>query len=176
MVRIENLIFLKKNKKSPIISVCRPPTVILIPGTSTLSSPIQFRRAQDFYIVSIIELNCNQSSSTTTQWIVKNCTSICSNQILLGQTITTTLSELYIPARTLSYGTYQLNLIVTMTMFPLLTTTSSVYVSITASGITANLVQLGTSMVTSGYDQNLKLDPGTYSVNPDESVFNGSVN
>jgi hypothetical protein len=56
-----------------------------------------------------------------------------------------------------------------------LTTSSSVYVQITPSGITANLVQLGTSMITSGHEQDLKFDPGTYSVDPDENVFNSSV-
>jgi hypothetical protein len=149
--------------------------VILIPGTSSLLSPIQFRRSQDFYIVSIIELNCNNSLSTVTQWIIKNCTSICSNQIQLGQTIITTLSEIYIPARTLAYGIYELKLTVTMAGLSWLTTSSSVYVRITPSGITANLVQLGTSMITSGHELDLQLDPGTYSVDPDENVFNSSV-
>jgi len=63
-----------------------------------------------------------------------------------------------------------------MTGLSSLTTSSSVYVQITASGITANLVQLGTSMITSGYEQDLNFNPGTYSVDPDEIFFNGSVN
>ena len=56
-----------------------------------------------------------------------------------------------------------------------LTNSSSIYVQITPSGITANLVQLGTSMITSGYEQDLKLDPGTYSVDADGYIFNKSV-
>jgi hypothetical protein len=31
-------------------------------------------------------------------------------------------------------------------------------------------------MITSGHEQDLKLDPGTYSVDPDASVFNATVN
>jgi hypothetical protein len=153
------------------------PAITLIPGISTLSSPIQYHRSQDFSLVSIIELNCNDTVSTTTQWIIKNCTSICLNQIHLPQTIITTSSELYIPARTLPYGTYELTLIVTVVGLSCLTTSSSssVYVRITASGITANLVQLGTSMITSGFTNDLTLDPGTYSVDPDENSFNSSV-
>ncbi len=147
----------------------------LIPGGSTLSSPIQFRRNQDFDIVSIIELNCNDSLSTITQWTIKNCASVCSYQIQLDSTIPITLSELYIPARTLSYGLYELTLIVTMVNFTSLTTSSSVYVQITPSGIIPNLFQYGTSMITSGHEQDLKLDPGTYSIDPDENVFNASV-
>ncbi len=159
-----------------VIVACFSPTVTLIPGVSTLSSPIQFRRSQDFYIVSIIELNCNDSLSIITQWTIKNCTSICSNQIHLDPTIITTFSDLYIPSRILPYGIYEVTLNVTMVQFPSLKTSSPVYVQITPSGITANLVQYGTSMITSGHQQDLKLDPGTYSVDPDASVFNATVN
>ena len=80
-----------------------------------------------------------------------------------------------IPARTLPYGIYELQLTVLMTNSPLLRTSSIVYVQITPSGITANLVQLGTSMVTSGHQQDLNLDPGSYSIDPDENTFNSSV-
>ena len=45
----------------------------------------------------------------------------------------------------------------------------------TASGITANLIQYGTSTITLGYEQDLILDPGTYSVDLDGNVFNASV-
>ncbi len=158
------------------IEGCFPPDITLTPGISTLSSPIQYRRSQDFSLVSTIKLNCSGSVSMTTQWIIKNCTSICLNQIHLPQTIITTSSELYIPARTLPYGTYELTLIVTVVGLSCLTTSSSsVYVQITASGITANLVQLGTSMITSGFADDLTLDPGTYSVDPDANSFNSSV-
>ena len=50
-----------------------------------------------------------------------------------------------------------------------------VYVEITPSGITANLVQLGTSMITSGFEQDLKLDPGSYSIDLDENTFDKDV-
>jgi hypothetical protein len=30
-------------------------------------------------------------------------------------------------------------------------------------------------MITSGFENDLKLDPGTYSVDPDENSFNSSV-
>lgn len=149
--------------------------VTLIPGASTLSSPLQFRRNQDFYIVSIIKLDCNDTLTTITQWTVKNCTSVCLNPVQLDPTIITTLSELYIPARTLVYDTYELKLTVTMNNYPSLTTSSSVFVRITPSGITANLIQLGTSMITSGHHSDLRLDPGTFSVDPDETTFNRSV-
>ena len=82
------IIMLKINKyKDLLIEDCHSPEVILVVGTSSLLSPIQFRRSQDFSIISIIELNCNESLSTTTQWTIKNCTSICLNQIQIDQKI-----------------------------------------------------------------------------------------
>ena len=51
----------------------------------------------------------------------------------------------------------------------------SAYVKITPSGITANLVPYGTSMITRGHQQDLYLDPGTYSADIDGNVFNASV-
>ncbi len=56
-----------------------------------------------------------------------------------------------------------------------LSSSASAYVKITPSGITANLVQYGTSMITRGYQQDLLLDPGTFSVDPDATIFNASV-
>ncbi|CAF4320684.1 unnamed protein product, partial [Adineta steineri] len=123
----------------------------------------------------MIEFNCDGSLSTTKKWTIKNCTSIsCSFEILLSEKVMTTFSELYIPSRTLAYGVYQLTLTVIMIDSPNLKSSSSVYVRITATGITANLVQLGTSMVTRGDQQDLLLDPGTFSVDPDEDTFDAT--
>ena len=62
-----------------------------------------------------------------------------------------------------------------MASAPEFTSVASAYVKITASVITANLVQYGTSMITRGYDQNLTLNPGSFSVDPNEETFNASV-
>ncbi|CAF4366267.1 unnamed protein product, partial [Adineta steineri] len=154
---------------------CYSPTITLIPGQSSLSSPMSYRRSQDFYTSSMIQFNCDGSLSTTTKWTVKNCTSTsCSFEIILNEQVMTTFSELYIPSRTLNYGVYQLTLTVTMIDSPNLKSSSSVYVRITATGITANLVQLGTSMITRGNQQDLLLDPGTFSVDPDEDTFDAT--
>lgn len=155
---------------------CFPPVITLIPSTSSFSSPMQFRRNQDFYLSSYVQLNCNISLSTINQWTIYNCTSTnCSFPIQLDQTVQTTFSELYIPARTLPYGIYQLKLTVKMTSSLNLISSSSAFVKITPSGITANLVQYGTSMITRGHEQDLLLDPGTYSVDLDTDTFNATV-
>ncbi len=62
-----------------------------------------------------------------------------------------------------------------MVATPQLSASASAYLRITPSGITANLVQYGTSMITRGYQQDLLLDPGTFSVDPDTTTFNASV-
>jgi hypothetical protein len=154
---------------------CFPPIITLIPSTSSLTSPLQFQRSQDFFISSSLQLNCNSSLSTITKWTINNCTSNCSSQIQIGQMIITRFSELFIPARTLNYGTYQLILTVTMIAAPHLFSSASAYVKITPSTIIVNLIQFGTSMITRGYQQDLLLDPGTYSVDPDSTTFNASV-
>lgn len=93
----------------------------------------------------------------------------------ISPNIGTTFSEIYLPARSLTYGLYQFKLKVTMLEVPSMTTTESILVKVNPSGITANLVKHGTSYVTSGEHRNLTLDPGYYSINPDESEFNASV-
>jgi hypothetical protein len=149
---------------------------MLVPGSSTLSVPLQFRRSQDFYIVSIISVNCNSSLSMVTQWAIKNCSAFsCSHRISPDPTIITTLSELYVPGRSLPYGLYELELTVTMAQIPSLSSSLSVYVRINPSGISANLIQYGTSMITQGDQQDLQFNPGSYSLDPDDDDFNASV-
>jgi hypothetical protein len=93
----------------------------------------------------------------------------------LDQSVVTTLSELFIPAKTLSDGIYELQLTVIMTASPNLSSSAFAYIKIDPSGITVNLIQFGTSMITHGYRQNLTLNPGSYSVDPDTNTFNASV-
>ncbi|CAF1216235.1 unnamed protein product, partial [Adineta ricciae] len=154
---------------------CFAPAVVLIPGTSSLSLPIQNRRNQDLYISSYIQLKCNTSLSTNIQWTIRSCSSTnCLTPVQLDSSIITTFSELYLPARTLSYGLYQFELRVTMNTSLNLTSTNSAFVTVIASNITANLVQYGTSMITRGRSQDFTLDPGSFSIDPDGNVFNAS--
>jgi hypothetical protein len=97
------------------------------------------------------------------------------SEIQLDASIITTSSELFIPVNTLLYGTYELKLTVTMTASPSMTSTAFVYVTVIPSSITANLMQYGTSVIVNGYQQDLTLNPGAYSVDPDANTFNASV-
>ena len=133
---------------------------------------MKFRRSQDFSIVSLIELNCNYPTSIRSQWILKNN----SNVIPFDSQIETIFSELFIPARKFPFGIFQLELTITLNKYQMLNHSSSVYVEITPSDIIPNLVELGTSMITSGFELDLKLDPGTYSIDPDLVSFDSTVN
>ena len=86
-----------------------------------------------------------------------------------------TLGELFVPARSLDFGLYQIKLTVTMTFSSQLTTSAVTYVNIITSPIIVNLLQLGSSMITHGQQQTLTLDPGSYSTDPDSTLFNASV-
>ena len=116
-------------------------------------------------------MNCNDSTSIQSQWILKNN----SNFIPFDSQIETTSTELFIPSRKLPFGIFELELTITLNKYPTLNYSSSVFVEITPSGITANLVQLGTSMITSGFEQDLKLDPGTFSIDLDQNTFDKDV-
>ena len=111
----------------------------------------------------------------TTKWTIKNSTTVNVSEIPMVKKIVTTNSELYIPGNTLPYGIYQLTLTVSMIAYPSATNSRSTYVQISPSGIIVNLVRLGTSIVTSGHEQDLKLDPGNFSMDPDGYPFNVTV-
>ena len=155
---------------------CNPPAIQILSQTSSITYPMRFRRSEDFYILTNVQLRCNKSLSAVTQWTISNCSAInCSRPISISKTIITTFSELYIPARVLPYGIYELKLTVTMVVSSNLTTSASTYVEIVPSDIKINLVPYGMSMITRGYQQHLILNPGEYSLNIDGYNFDSRV-
>ena len=107
------------------------------------------------------------------QWTISNG----STSVVIDSSVITTSSELFVPSRTLAFGVYQLTLMVTLkTSSNMIRSSKSAYVRINPAGITANLVLLGTSMITRGSQQDLQLNPGLYSVDLDDDQFNASVN
>lgn len=136
-------------------------------SSSSLQSPTVFRRDEDFWIDSVIELNCTRASFTTIQWTITGCASNCSLPITLDSAVITTANLLDIPARTLSPGVYELKLTVTMDSSPNLTSSAMTYVAIVPSGIRPNLIELGTLMISRGHQQSLLLNPGLHSRDSD---------
>lgn len=80
-------------------------------------------------------------------------------------------SELFLPPRSLNYGIYQIKIAVNMQIYPHLLSIAVTYINIIPSQITVNLVQSGSSMINIGGNETLVLDPGSFSVDPDEIVF-----
>ena len=136
---------------------------------------MKFRRNQDIYISSSPELNCSTPYSLSSKWIIKECSSSCLIPVKLEPSVVTTHSELFIPGNVLPYGTYELELTVTVIRSSNWTLSTAGYIEIKPSNIAVNLMLLGTSMISHGYQQSLTFDPGTYSVNPDSIPFNRSV-
>lgn len=132
-------------------------------------------KMSSFFISSNIELNCNDSLGIATKWTINNCTSECLCLHDTDPRIMTNLSEIFIPARSLSYGLYELNLRVKTNVSTNLRASESAFVRINPSGVTANLLQSAVLRVTQGYNQDLILGPGKYSVYHDYDRFEASV-
>ncbi|CAF1444652.1 unnamed protein product [Rotaria magnacalcarata] len=135
-------------------------------GISTPTTPLPVRRSQDFYISATINRNC-EDLLMTTNWTIANCTDGCSSWGPLPDLIHKRANELLVRARALEYGLYGFKLTVTILENTPISKSEIVYVKVNPSGITANLIELGTSLVTHGFQQDLILDPGNYSGDPD---------
>ena len=147
------------------------PVISLIPFNPNGNMPWYNERGQPFSISSLLQLYCPKSLATRMQWTIMACRPSCSYPIQLNSS-STTLSELFLPARSLDYGLHQMTLTVGMRVLPVLNSSVSTYFSVIPSPITVNLVRYGSSMITIGRSQNLTLDPGLFSIDPDQVNFN----
>ena len=139
----------------------------MIPNTSLL----EIRRSDDLYLNSLIEFDCYKPFSIALKWTVYDSFK---TELLLPK-VEEGYSDLYIPALTLSYGLYEFKLIATI--IPSLTTieSKSLFVEIIPSDITVYLIQSSTSLITHRQEDDLKIDPGNYSIDHDGYAFNTSV-
>ena len=94
-------------------------------------------------------------------------------RMVLFSNLVTSSSELFFPGQTLALGKYQIQLTVTRNDGS--SQMKSAFVQINPSGITANLVLFGTSMINVGVEEDLQLDPGNYSLDGDGKSFNASA-
>ena len=69
-----------------------------------------------------------------------------------------------------------MKLIVQMSISPQFISSAFVYVQVIASPIEVQLIQFGPSIIIRGKQQTLILVPGKYSIDPDQSYFNSTVN
>jgi hypothetical protein len=153
--------------------------ILLWPNNPSISTPLQIEQSQDFSISSTLQFNNAQSFAVIEQWSIETClNSICSirEQFESSSSLQTTLSELFVPSNTLKYGIYQMTLTVKMINSPQLITSSIIYVKIIPSPIQVQLIQFDPSIIIQGNQQTLILNPGRFSIDPDESYFNSTVN
>ncbi|CAF4231446.1 unnamed protein product, partial [Rotaria sp. Silwood2] len=157
------------------IEGCSSPIITLTPSNPLSRMPWYHQRDQSLSISSIIQLNCPKSLLTRIQWTIYACQPLCSFQIEMDPSVTImTLSELFLPSRSLHYGLYKIKLTVTMQILPQLTSSEVTYISIIPSPITVNLIRFGSSMISIGRNQTLILDPGSFSLDPDEVIFDAN--
>jgi hypothetical protein len=125
----------------------------------------------------MIDSTCDDSFVIQWQWLIPNCSSMnCFDVVPVDATVMTTSSELFLPARSLQLGLYELKLTVTMNDVSNSALSYSVHVRIVWSGIAANLVELETSMISSGVEEDVHLNPGLHSFDLDGDPFNATVN
>jgi hypothetical protein len=156
---------------------CSRAVISLSPFNPNIIVPMEFKRSEDWSLSSRLKLDCLKSLATIEQWRIDMCsTSLCSVQEQLNQSLASmTLGELYITGRTLNYGLYRMNLTVMMVAAPQLISSSMTYVKIISSPITVRLIEFGPAMITRGQQETLTLDPGTYSIDPDQANFSSNV-
>lgn len=69
-----------------------------------------------------------------------------------------------------------MELLVTSTDHPSLSTSSSVYIEISRSTIITNLISSNTLKVLHNYEEDLVLNPGEYSFDLNQNIFDRNVN
>jgi hypothetical protein len=152
---------------------CYRHEITLIPDFSP-SIPLKFRRIDDYYIISIIKVNSNQSLTTKTKWTIINSTTNKSFVIYVDK-ITRDFTEIYIPSNILPYGIYKFILTVTMIEYPYLSKYESALLQISQSGITPKFIQVGKSIIKQKYQQQIKLQPGNHPIDLNQYTFNPIV-
>jgi hypothetical protein len=77
-------------------------------------------------------------------------------------------NQIFIPARSLTYGMYQFTLTITIHLRKNFSTSNSANIKIIPSSLVSmNLIQPETSMITIGFQQDLLIEPGKYSIGYD---------
>lgn len=155
--------------------MCTLPTIKLIPDSTSPSTATKFRKLQGFDIRVFIKMECTIQRENFIEWNIYLHNSNNSVPIQSYRTILKQSSHLYMAPGRLDYGIYEVQLNINIGAAPSRNTRKSIFIEITRSNLTANLVPYGTSVITSGHQKNLTLNPGKYSIDPDSSVFNASV-
>lgn len=150
---------------------CSSRIISLSPDHPSVLFPMEIRRSEHFSISSTFNVNCVSNLKTAIEWTIEQCSdSLCSiRRSIQGiNSLSLTLSELYIPARFFEYGIYRF----TLNAF---NSSMSIYVKIISSSILVRLMPFNVMTIRQGQQQSLMLDPGSYSIDPDRISFQQTV-
>ena len=75
----------------------------------------------------------------------------------------------------LDYGLHEIKLTVTINNLTHLSTEAKIYLNVVCSAVIVRLIPSDVSSVSHHHRQDLKLDPGSFSIDPDADTFNTSV-
>lgn len=143
---------------------CANIQVVLVP--SMFSS---FYRHENISLRSITKYDCPNVTSQEMTWSSKN--EADGQEVRLS--VPTDQKDLDLPARSLPYGRYRFTFTVRLrdTTQVLLSTVAFLILQIIPSKIQVNLLSSPLSTISHGYLQELVLDPGQHSVDPEQSSF-----
>ena len=162
-----SLASMEKVTNRNIFSGCQLSMMVLMPN----KTPLEVRRFDDLYLSSLVEIDCYKQFHIALNWTIYDSFQ---TELILPE-VEREYNDLYIPALTLSYGLYEFKLIATITSSLTTIESKSLFVRIIPSAITVHLIQSSTSLITHGQEEDLKIDPGSYSIDHDGYAFNASV-
>lgn len=150
---------------------CSVSIVELVPLALSSAIPWTFRKNKNLHISSEVELVCHPSTSIATKWRIFNYP----NGSELNGSLLTSQTNLFIPAHTLYYGLYKIELTAIILDIPSISSSSSVYIEIIPSTIDINLILWDTSMIRHDHREDLQLNPGQFSFDMSAEIYTREV-
>ena len=142
---------------------------------SSLVNPKQIYRSQILSLSSQTYFKCDTNYSFVYNWTI---TSVATGfSVDLTANPTSTASQLVIPAYTLAYGVYGVQLranLIANASYNTFYSTATSYVQILPTGLVVNALQNGVSSQLVGFNQAFVLDPALYSIDLDYLLTNMS--
>ena len=158
-----------------LFSVCYQPDIRRLSPNTVMPRPKTYGKRRSFHVTADVTIRCASLYVTHFEWQIYKHSSNTSSLVQLSLSVKKQGKRISISAGTLDYGVYEFRFTANISAFRNMSSTRSSYIEITESNSTANPVKFGTSMITSGHSQDLVLDPGQYSIDPDTRQFNPSV-
>ena len=152
--------------------------ITLSPNNPSSLYPLQIQRNDDFSISSTLEFSCLTTLAVVEQWAISKClNSSCSmtQPFQSSSSLQLILSQLYIPSKTFPYGLYQIKFTVQMAFLPNIISSVITYVEISLSPIQVKLIEYDSTVIMQKQQQTFILDPGRFSIDPDQTYFNSTV-